>query len=104
MTAKSKHGGRRKLPYVFTEQGVAMLSSVLNSKRAIKSNVEIMRTFVRLRNLASSYKELEDKILAVEKKSDKNYQLVVTALLQLKEQIEPTLRKGRKKIGLKTKK
>jgi hypothetical protein len=60
--SSSKHGGRRTLPYVFTEQGVAMLSSVLNSKVAIKSNVEIMRTFVNLRNIAATYKELEKKI------------------------------------------
>ncbi len=59
-----------------------------------------MRTFVKSRNLASSYKELEDKILAVEEKSDKNNQLIVRALLELKEQIEPALKKSRKKIGL----
>lgn len=95
-----KHGGRRKLPYVFTEQGVAMLSSVLNSKNAIKANVEIMRTFVKLRNVASSYKELEKKIKEVEDKSDKNYKLLVEAFLQLKNQIEPSLPKNRNKIGL----
>jgi hypothetical protein len=99
----SKHGGRRTLPYVFTEQGVAMLSSVLNSKVAIKSNVEIMRTFVNLRNIAATYKELEKKIKAVESKTDKNYQILVEAFLQLKEQIEPSLSKDRKKIGLKKK-
>ena len=94
------HGGRRKLPYVFTEQGVSMLSSVLNSKEAIKANVQIMRTFVSIRNLASTYKELEKRVFEVEEKSDKNYKLLLTALLQLKDQIEPTLKKNRKKIGL----
>ena len=101
-SSESLHGGRRKLPYVFTEQGVAMLSSVLNSKEAIKANVQIMRTFVSMRNTASSYKDLEKKILEVEKKGDKNYQILLTALLQLKSDIEPSLKKGRKKIGLKS--
>lgn len=100
VTSSGKHGGRRTLPYVFTEQGVAMLSSVLNSKIAIKANVEIIRTFVNLRNIASSYKELEKKIKEVEAKSDKNYQVLVEAFLQLKDQIEPTLPKNRNKIGL----
>ncbi len=98
--SSSAHGGRRKLPYVFTEQGVSMLSSVLNSKEAIRANVQIMRTFVSIRNLASTYKELEKRVLEVEEKSDKNYKLLLTALLQLKDQIEPTLKKSRKKIGL----
>lgn len=98
--SSSAHGGRRKLPYVFTEQGVSMLSSVLNSQEAIRANVQIMRTFVSIRNLSSTYKELEKRVLEVEEKSDKNYKLLLTALLQLKDQIEPTLKKNRKKIGL----
>ena len=88
------------MPYVFTEQGVSMLSSVLNSQKAIKANIQIVRTFVSLRNLASTYKELEKRIFEVEEKSDKNYKLLVSALLQLKEQIEPKLKKDRRRIGL----
>jgi hypothetical protein len=76
-----------------------MLSSVLNSKEAIRANVQIMRTFVSIRNLASTYKELEKRVLEVEEKSDKNYKLLLTALLQLKDQIEPSLKKNRKKMG-----
>lgn len=95
-----KHGGRRKLPFVFTEQGVSMLSSVLNSKEAIGANIQIMRTFVNIRNIASTYQELEKRIVALEKNSDENYKLLLTALLQLKNQIEPNLKKERKKIGL----
>jgi len=95
-------GGRRKRPYVFTEQGVAMLSSVLNSKQAISANVQIMRTFVRIRNVASAYKELEEKIASVEKNSDANYRLLVQALLKLKEQVEPALPGNRRKIGIRT--
>lgn len=97
--SSSLHGGRRQLPYVFTEQGVAMLSSVLNSKRAIKVNVQIMRTFMALRNIMSHYKELEKMILQVEEKSDKNYKILLSALLQLKAQMEPAIKKDRKKIG-----
>ena len=100
VTSSSGLGGRRKMPYVFTEQGVSMLSSVLNSKQAIRANVQIMRTFVSIRNLASTYQELEKRIFELEEKSDKNYKLLVSALLQLKDQIEPSLKKNRKKIGL----
>ncbi len=58
----SKRGGRRYLPYAFTEQGVAMLSSVLRSKRAIRVNIAIMRTFVRLRQILATRKELAQKL------------------------------------------
>lgn len=61
------HGGRRYAPYVFTEQGVAMLSSVLRSKRAVTVNIEIMRAFVEIRRAAASYKELEKQISDLEK-------------------------------------
>ena len=69
-TSKMGRGGRRYLPYAFTEQGVAMLSSVLNSERAIKVNIEIMRTFVRLRRMLASHSELARKLDALEKKYD----------------------------------
>jgi hypothetical protein len=61
VTSKLQHGGRRYTPYVFTEQGVAMLSSVLNSERAIAINIEIMRAFVKLRDLLSSRRRGEDR-------------------------------------------
>ena len=64
----SRWGGRRYLPYAFTEQGVAMLSSVLNSDRAIKVNIEIMRAFVRLRQMLASNKELAKRLDDLEKK------------------------------------
>ena len=81
--SKKGRGGRRYAPYVFTEQGVAMLSSVLNSKRAIQVNVEIMRAFVRMRQLLASHKGLMQKILDMEKKYDKQFQIVFKALKQL---------------------
>jgi phage regulator Rha-like protein len=65
----SVHGGRRRsLPYAFTEQGVAMLSSVLRSKRAAHVNVEIMRAFVKLRNILATHKDLARKLEEIEKK------------------------------------
>jgi len=75
-------------PYVFTEQGVAMLSSVLNSKRAIKVNIEIMRAFTRLRELMISHKDLASKIEEIEKKfkeHDKNFILIFKAIRELLE-------------------
>lgn len=65
---KQGRGGRRYPPYAFTEQGVAMLSSVLHSKRAVRVNVEIMRAFVRLRELLSTHKDLARKLEELEKK------------------------------------
>ena len=64
----SKRGGQRYLPYVFTEQGVAMLSSVLNSERAILVNIQIMRVFTKLREMMISHKDLAQKIEELEKK------------------------------------
>src|SRR3990170_5775844 len=82
-------GGRRYLPYVFTEQGVAMLSSVLRSKRAIRVNIEIMRAFVRLRAMAGSYKDLARKLDALEKKYDAQFKVVFDAIRKLMEPPEP---------------
>ncbi len=66
-TSKVGHGGRRYAPYVFTEQGVAMLSGVLRSKRAIAVNIEIMRAFVELRRAAASYAALEERLRELER-------------------------------------
>ena len=78
-------GGRRYPPYAFTEQGVAMLSSVLRSERAVHVNVEIMRTFVRLRNLLSSNKELAVKMDRLEQKYDTQFKVVFDAIRRLME-------------------
>lgn len=94
----SSWGGRRKLPQVFTEQGVAMLSSVLRSKRAIEVNIAIMRTFVKMRKLLTSHKKLRMKIEAMEKKYDKNFSIVFSAI---KELMEPLSKDSNKKIGFK---
>jgi phage regulator Rha-like protein len=67
-TSKESKGGRRFKPYVFTEQGVAMLSGVLNSKRAVAVNVQIMRTFVKLRQIALTNKEIAEQLRCLEEK------------------------------------
>ena len=76
-------GGRRYLPYAFTENGVAMLSSVLNSKRAIQVNIAIMRVFTRLRELLASHADLLRRLDEIEKKYDKQFQVVFEAIRQL---------------------
>ena len=76
-------GGRRHPPYAFTEQGVAMLSSVLRSRRAIEANIAIMRVFVRLRQIVVSHKELAGKLAALEKRYDANFKVVFDAIRQL---------------------
>jgi len=83
----SKRGGTRKLPYVFTEQGVAMLSTVLNSKRAIHVNIAIMRAFVKLRELLLTHKELSEKLEELERK----YQLHETDIQVIFEAIKKLL-------------
>ena len=77
------HGGRRGRPYAFTEQGVAMLSSVLRSPRAVEVNIAIMRTFVQLRRLMDSNHNLARKIEAMEKKYDEQFAVVFDAIKQL---------------------
>lgn len=78
-----ERGGRRYLPYAFTEQGVAMLSSVLRSPRAIMVNVAIMRTFVKLRRMIASNKELAQKLAQLEKKYDTQFKMVFDAIREL---------------------
>jgi hypothetical protein len=79
----SDWGGRRYPPYAFTEHGVAMLSSVLRSQRAIQVNIEIMRAFIRLRQMLASHAELARKLDALEKKYDAQFKDVFEAIRQL---------------------
>ena len=79
----SSWGGRRYAPYAFTEQGVAMLSTVLNSPRAIAVNIEIMRAFVRLRLILASNKELAHRLDQLEAKTDAKFKAVFEAIRQL---------------------
>src|SRR5439155_5200068 len=91
----SNRGGRRYLPFAFTEQGVAMLSSVLRSDKAVHVNIEIMRAFVRLRRLLSSHAELASKLAALEKKYDAQFKGVFDAIRELMRPME----KDRRPIG-----
>ena len=101
VTSKPRRGGRRTAPYAFTEQGVAMLSSVLSSERAIEVNVAIMRAFVKLRQLLESNEELNRKFAGVIQKlatHDKYFTVVFDELKKLNEPPTPL----RKQIGFKT--
>jgi hypothetical protein len=91
----SSWGGRRFTPYAFTEQGVAMLSSVLHSPRAVKVNIEIMRAFVRLRQLLATHADLARELEELEKKYDSQFRVVFEAIREL--MTEPEL--ARKQIG-----
>ncbi len=94
-TSNAGRGGRRYLPYMFTEQGVAMLSSILRSKKAIQVNIQIMRVFTKLRQMLEAHKDLREKIEAMEKKYDHQFKMVFDALREL---LEPP-RKPKRKIG-----
>jgi hypothetical protein len=83
VTSKPGRVGRRTPPYAFTEQGVAMLSSVLRSDRAVAVNVEIMRAFVQLRQMLESHVELAKKLDALAKKYDAKFNLVFDAIREL---------------------
>jgi len=95
VTSKRDKMGLRYKPMAFTEQGVAMLSSVLRSKRAIQVNVQIMRAFTQLRKMLSTHKELKRKIESMEKKYDEQFQIVFEAIKQLLSEED----KPKKKIG-----
>lgn len=84
VTSRS-HGGRRYRPRVFTEQEVAMLSSVLRSKRAVQVNIAIMRAFVRLREMLQSHHELAQKLTEMEMKYDAQFKVVFDAIRKLME-------------------
>lgn len=94
--AMSSWGGRRKQPYAFTEHGILMLSSVLNSERAVQVNIQIMRTFTQLREMLVSNKELRQKIEEMEKKYDHQFKIVFQAI---KELLEPPTPKTKGPIG-----
>ncbi|HTP51399.1 MAG TPA: ORF6N domain-containing protein [Anaeromyxobacteraceae bacterium] len=91
----SSWGGRRYLPLAFTEQGVAMLSSVLRSERAVRVNIEIMRAFVRLRQVLQSNAALAQKLAALERKYDAQFKVVFDAIREL---MEPPA-KAQRRIG-----
>ena len=95
-TSKTTRGGRRYPPYAFTEQGVAMLSGVLRSPRAVQANVAIMRAFVRLRQMLAGHKELARKLDQMEKKYDAQFRIVFDAIRKL---MAPPSPKPKRPIG-----
>ena len=92
----SSWGGSRKAPHAFTEQGVAMLSSVLKSSRAVGVNIEIMRAFVKLRSMLESNKELARKLAKLEQKYDAQFKAVFDAIREL---MSPPLPPKKRRIG-----
>jgi len=94
-TSKPTRGGRRKLPLVFTDYGAIMAANVLNSKRAVAASVQVVRAFVRLRQMLASNTELARKLAELEKKYDVQFKVVFDAIRQLMTPPEPK----RKQIG-----
>jgi len=98
----SRWGGQRYKPFAFTEQGIAMLSSVLKSKTAIQINISIMRAFVMIRQFALTYQELNEKLIALEKKHNQKFtdiNQVLNYLIQKDQQL--TQQTARKQVGYK---
>ena len=95
----SSWGGRRTMPYAFTEQGVAMLSSVLKSSRAVQVNIAIVRAFVRLRKMIAAHEELADKIKELEEKFQQHDQHIDSVFQALRELLEPKAVPLRRQIG-----
>jgi len=94
----SKHGGRRYIPYAFTEQGVAMMSSVLKSDRAIKVNIVIMRAFVRIREMLSTHRQLSVKLQELEQRLEKHDEQIHTVFEAIRQLMAPS-KKPRRKMG-----
>lgn len=88
VTSKGRTG-RRYPPYTFTEQGVAMLSSILNSERAVQVNIEVMRAFVRLRQLIASHEELSTKLAHLEARYDQQFRVGFDAIREIMSPKQP---------------
>jgi flagellar capping protein FliD len=95
-------GGRRTPPYVFTEQGVAMLSSVLNSERAVQVNIVIMRTFVKLREIVGAHKDLAQKIEDLQQKYEQHDEELRAVFDAIRHLVQPSPNPAKKKIGFPT--
>jgi ORF6N domain len=100
--ATSSWGGRRYVPYAFTEQGVAMLSGILNSNRAIQVNIAIMRAFVKLRQILSMNKELAYKLAELERKVEKHDENIQAIFEAIRKLMAPPPIKPKPQIGFKS--
>jgi hypothetical protein len=98
-TSSSGYGGRRYLPYVFTEHGVAMLSSVLNSDRAAQMNIIIIRAFVRMRELLTTHKDLADRIEKLERTQKQHGSILVAVVQDIQKLKAPPAQLPRRRIG-----
>lgn len=100
-TSKEGRGGKQKLPYVFTENGVAMLSGILNSDRAINVNISIMRIFTKLRSFHALESNLANEVKDLKEDSNKLFKIVFERLDSIEDDLTPKLPNQRRKIGLK---
>jgi phage regulator Rha-like protein len=98
-TSKKGRGGRRYLPYAFTEQGVAMLSSVLNSTQAIQVNIAIIKAFVKLRHILATHKELESKLREHDQRLDKHDEHIYAIFKAIEELMAPPPEPPKRRIG-----
>lgn len=99
VTSNEGRGGRRYLPYAFTEQGIAMLSSVLKSKRSIEVNIAIMRTFVRLRQLLATHEEIARRLEDLEWRQSEQGQQIQAVFETIQHLIEAPPDEGKKRFG-----
>jgi hypothetical protein len=99
VTSSLTHGGRRHRPYVFTEQGVAMLSSVLNTDRAVQVNIAIMRTFIKLREAMASNRDLAHKFNELEARVGGHDEQIVEIIEAIRQLIAPPAEDSKKEMG-----
>jgi phage regulator Rha-like protein len=98
-TSSSRWGGRRKRPYAFTEHGAIMAASVLNSERAVKVSVYIVRAFVKLREILGAHKQLAQKLAEMEKRLEGHDEQIATLIEAIRELMAPPPAATRKRIG-----
>lgn len=99
--SKEGKGGRRYMPYAFTENGIAMLSSVLNSERAILINISIMRIFTRLRSFLMLEKDLTERVTRLEQGTNQMFKVVFERMDNYEDMLTPKLPGNRRRVGLK---
>lgn len=102
LNTSQTHGGHRYLPFAFTENGVAMLSSVLNSKQAIKVNISIMRIFTKIRKFYEPETNLFDEVKTLKSASNELFKVIFERIDLIEDELAPRLPPNRKKIGIKT--
>jgi hypothetical protein len=101
-TSRSQHGGRRHRPYAFTEHGAIMAASVLNSEKAVKVSVYVVRAFVKLREMLSTHKELAGKLAELERKLQRHDTQILTLIEAIRQLLEPPPAPRRRRIGFVT--